>query len=101
MHRREHGDRRVPSVFRKEACQERRSAAEDQRGADPLQKPAKKQPAEARRGGAAKKGRAIPQKPGAKDASMPEYVADPAERQHQAGMGQDIADDHPLDHLDR
>ena len=32
---------------------------------------------------------------------MAKDVADPAERQHQAGIGQHIADHHPLDHADR
>jgi hypothetical protein len=30
-----------------------------------------------------------------------ENVADPSEGKHQAGIGQHIADDDPLDHLDR
>src|SRR5207244_314164 len=82
-------------------CQQRRGTAEDQGGADPLQKPAKEQRAEARRSGAAEEGRAIPQQTGAKNTGVPENVADPPEGEHQAGVGQDVTDDHPLDLLDR
>src|SRR5262249_42143224 len=67
----------------------------------PLQKAAKQQPAKARRRRAEQEYHAIPQQPGAEHAAVAEDVAEPPESEHQAGMGQDIADDHPLDHLDR
>ena len=79
----------------------RRRAADDQRGADPLQKTAEQQPAVTRRHGAEKIRDAAPQQADAKYPAVAEDVADPPKGEHQAGVGQDIADDDPLDHLDR
>jgi hypothetical protein len=42
-----------------------------------------------------------PQQPDAKDPTMTKNVANSSEGEHQAGVGQDIADDYPLDCLDR
>src|SRR5262249_61404766 len=101
MDRRKHGDRSTSPVFGKEGRQQRRSAAEDQCRADPLQKPAKEQPAEARRRGAAEEAPAIPQQTDTEDAGMPEYIANPPEREPHARVREDSTDNPPRDQLDR
>ena len=87
--------------FRIKARDQRRGAADDQPGPDPLQKAEEQQRPETRRRRAQQKSRGVPGQPGAEHARMPPDVADPAESEHQPGMGQHIADDDPLDHRDR
>ena len=84
-----------------EARHQRRGAADDQPGADPLQEPEEQQPAETWRRRAQQKSADTPQQPGAEHPGVAPHIADAPEGEHQPGMGQDVADDDPLDHRDR
>ena len=100
-HQREDAEGVAAPRFRIQARDQRRGAADDQPGPDPLQKTEEQQRAETRRRRAQQKRRDVPGQPGAEHAGMSPDVADPPEGEHQPGMGQHIADDDPLDHRDR
>ncbi len=100
-HQREDAERVAAPRLGIKARDQRRSAADDQPGADPLQKAKEQQRPEARRRGAQQKRGRVPRQPGAEHPCMPPHVADAPEGEHQPSMGQHIADHDPLDHRDR
>ena len=82
---------------------ERGPAAQRQGDADPLQHAAEQQQPVARRQRAAGKARSAHQQPELEDAAIAQEVAELAEDQHQARVGQHVGDHHPADvlHLER
>ena len=83
--------------FGKQPGHQRRAAADDQGRADTLQDAAQQQPLIARRPGAEQEGDGAPAQPGPEYQGMAEDIAQPADAQHQAAIGQHVADDDPLD----
>ena len=84
-----------------EACHQCGAAAQHQCGADALHAAKNQHRAVARRIADKQEGHRAPDQPGPVDDGVADGVADPPQRQQQAGIGQHVADHHPLDVADR
>ena len=90
----------APVPFREREGREGGAAAQQERDSRPLEDAGREQPAELRRKRAEDEGHRVPQEPDHEHPLVADDVREAPEPRHQARVGEDVADDHPLDGRD-